>query len=346
MRGAGPGIRMLRRAEINPALVSSPPVGLGHVGLNRHHQRCQWGQEHGRHGEFAGRRGDVNTLKHMEKDLSAWRCRSPVLRCSELGSRCGMAQCVPPALEPKRVCAMRLAYHVFDVFTHQRFAGNPLAVVLDADALLPARMQIIAREFNLSETVFVLKPDNPAHSARVRIFTPVTELPFAGHPTVGAAALLALLKSPVPSSNADALIVLEEEVGPVRVGVRLRAGAAPFAEFDAPRLPQESGALPAADRLAAALGLIPAEIGFENHRRQHIRVRASRISGSDGQSASGVLALGGSVSGWRRCVPVLPPDSPHHVSIPCADVRSRARSAGGPRDRFGRRRPRWRGSPL
>ena len=266
MRGAGPGIRMLRRTEINPALVSSPPVGLGHVGLNRHHQRCQWGQEHGRHGEFAGRCGDVNTLKHMEKDLSAWRCRFAVLRCSELGSRCGMAQCVPPALEPKRVCAMRLAYHVFDVFTHQRFAGNPLAVVLDADALLPARMQIIAREFNLSETVFVLKPDNPAHSARVRIFTPVTELPFAGHPTVGAAALLALLKSPVPSSNADALIVLEEEVGPVRVGVRLRAGAAPFAEFDAPRLPQESGALPAADRLAAGLGLIPAEIGFENHR--------------------------------------------------------------------------------
>src|SRR5215470_10323518 len=152
---------------------------------------------------------------------------------------------------PKRVCSMRLAYHVLDVFTHQRFGGNPLAVVLDADGLAPARMQIIAREFNLSETTFVAKPDNPAHSARVRIFTPVTELPFAGHPTVGTAALL---------------VVLEEELGPVRVGVRLRANAAPFAEFDAPRLPQESGALPAADRLAAALGLIPAEIGFENHR--------------------------------------------------------------------------------
>jgi trans-2,3-dihydro-3-hydroxyanthranilate isomerase len=127
-------------------------------------------------------------------------------------------------------------------------------------------MQTIAREFNLSETVFVAKPDNAAHSARVRIFTPATELPFAGHPTVGTAALLALLKSSAPSGNADALIVLEEEVGPVRVGVRLRAGMAPFAEFDAPRLPQESGALPPADRLAAALGLIPAEIGFENHR--------------------------------------------------------------------------------
>jgi trans-2,3-dihydro-3-hydroxyanthranilate isomerase len=161
---------------------------------------------------------------------------------------------------------MRFAYHVLDVFTRERFGGNPLAVVLDADGLPPARMQMIAREFNLSETAFVAKPDNPAHSARVRIFTPVTELPFAGHPTIGTAALLALLKSPVPSGNADALVVLEEEVGPVRVGVRLRASTAPFAEFDAPRLPQESGALPAADRLAAALGLIPAEIGFENHR--------------------------------------------------------------------------------
>jgi trans-2,3-dihydro-3-hydroxyanthranilate isomerase len=173
---------------------------------------------------------------------------------------------VLPRPGPKRVCSMRLAYYVLDVFTRQRFGGNPLAVVLDADELPPARMQMIAREFNLSETVFVAKPDNPAHSARVRIFTPVTELPFAGHPTVGTAALLALRKAPVPSDNADALIVLEEEVGPVRVGVRLRAGAAPFAEFDAPRLPQESGALPSADRLAAALGLIPAEIGFENHR--------------------------------------------------------------------------------
>jgi trans-2,3-dihydro-3-hydroxyanthranilate isomerase len=161
---------------------------------------------------------------------------------------------------------MRLAYHVLDVFTHQRFGGNPLAVVLDADGLEPSRMQTIAREFNLSETVFVAKPENAAHSARVRIFTPAVEVAFAGHPTVGTAALLAVLKAPAPSGNGDALIVLEEEVGPVRVGVRLRAGTAPFAEFDAPRLPQESGTLAPADRLAAALGLIPAEIGFENHR--------------------------------------------------------------------------------
>jgi trans-2,3-dihydro-3-hydroxyanthranilate isomerase len=161
---------------------------------------------------------------------------------------------------------MQLPYHVLDVFTEERFGGNPLAVVLDADAIDRARMQRIAREFNLSETAFVLKPENAAHTARVRIFTPATELPFAGHPTVGTGALLAALKALEPAGHGDALIVLEEGIGIVRVGVRLRPGSAPHAEFDAPRLPAESGTLPPADRLAAALGLIPAEIGFENHR--------------------------------------------------------------------------------
>jgi trans-2,3-dihydro-3-hydroxyanthranilate isomerase len=159
---------------------------------------------------------------------------------------------------------MQLRYHVLDVFTDTRFGGNPLAVVLDADALDGPRMQTIAREFNLSETVFVLKPQNAAHTARVRIFTPVVELPFAGHPTVGTGALLAQLQASEPLG--DALIVLEEKVGIVRVGVRLRPGAPPFAEFGAPKLPEESGTLAPPERLAGALSLIPAEIGFENHR--------------------------------------------------------------------------------
>ena len=161
---------------------------------------------------------------------------------------------------------MHLPYHVLDVFTEERFGGNPLAVVLDADGLEGTRMQRIAREFNLSETVFVLKPEHAAHTARVRIFTPADELPFAGHPTVGTGALLALLRVPEPSGRGDALIVLEEGIGIVRVGVRLRPGVAPYAEFDAPKLPAEAGTLPPVDRLAAALGLIPSEIGFENHR--------------------------------------------------------------------------------
>jgi trans-2,3-dihydro-3-hydroxyanthranilate isomerase len=160
---------------------------------------------------------------------------------------------------------MQLSYHVLDVFTDRRFAGNPLAVVHDADSLDGPRMQTIAREFNLSETVFVLKPQQARHTARVRIFTPAKELPFAGHPTVGAAALLAELKAPA-AGQADSLVVLEEQIGIVRVGVRLRLGHAPFAEFDAPKLPEGGGEAPATDQLAAALGLIPAEIGFENHR--------------------------------------------------------------------------------
>jgi trans-2,3-dihydro-3-hydroxyanthranilate isomerase len=161
---------------------------------------------------------------------------------------------------------MRLDYHVLDVFTSERFGGNPLAVVLDADALDPARMQAIAREFNLSETIFVLEPNNRAHTARVRIFNPAAEMPFAGHPTVGCAALLGELKASAANGRGDALIVLEEGIGPVRVGVRLRPGSAPYAEFDAPKLPAEAGQAPAAERLAGAFGLIPAEIGFENHR--------------------------------------------------------------------------------
>jgi trans-2,3-dihydro-3-hydroxyanthranilate isomerase len=161
---------------------------------------------------------------------------------------------------------MQLAYHVLNVFTEERFGGNPLAVVLEADGLDAARMQKIAREFNLSETVFVLKPEHAAHTARARIFTPASEIPFAGHPTVGTGALLAALKAPEPAGRGDALIVLEEAIGIVRVGVRLRPGTAPHAEFDAPKLPAEAGTLAPADRLAAALGLIPSEIGFENHR--------------------------------------------------------------------------------
>lgn len=161
---------------------------------------------------------------------------------------------------------MRLTYHTLDVFTDKRFGGNPLAVVLGADGLDTERMQTIAREFNLSETVFVLKPMNPMHSARVRIFTPAAELPFAGHPTVGTAALLAELRAPNLGGSRDAIIALEETIGTVRVGVRFRPGAAVFAEFDAPKLPEEVGAIAAVEDLAAAVGLIPSEIGFENHR--------------------------------------------------------------------------------
>lgn len=160
---------------------------------------------------------------------------------------------------------MGLKFHTLDVFTETPFAGNPLAVVLDADAADPAEMQAIAAEFNLSETVFVLAPENPAHTAKVRIFTPARELPFAGHPTIGAAILLAGLKYGIKTEH-EAIVVLEEGVGPVRVGVVIRPGEAAYAEFDLPKMPQEMDPPEDREAVARAIGLIGSDIGFDNHR--------------------------------------------------------------------------------
>jgi trans-2,3-dihydro-3-hydroxyanthranilate isomerase len=154
-------------------------------------------------------------------------------------------------------------YKIYDVFTDRPLAGNPLAVVLDGAGLDAQAMQAVAREFNLSETVFVGPSDNPAHSARVRIFTPKAEVPFAGHPTVGAAVCLARERFDGPGEH-DAVVVLEEAVGPVRCGVRLYDSVG-FAEFDSPRLPERLGEAADKKPIAAALGLESTEIGFENH---------------------------------------------------------------------------------
>jgi len=99
-----------------------------------------------------------------------------------------------------------------NVFTAQRFGGNPLAVLPDARGLTDEQMQAIAREFNLSETTFVLPPDNPQNHARVRIFTPAHEMPFAGHPNVGTGFVLARAMDNPPEH-----LVFEEIAGLVRV---------------------------------------------------------------------------------------------------------------------------------
>jgi trans-2,3-dihydro-3-hydroxyanthranilate isomerase len=161
---------------------------------------------------------------------------------------------------------MERRYAIWDVFTTRPLSGNPLAVVLDSGGLTPEQMQAIAREFNLSETVFVLPARLPAHTAYIRIFTPFTELQFAGHPTVGAAIQLADDRISGAAADCDALVVLEEGIGSVRVGVVGRRGQAPYAEFDVPKLPELSGAPAHDDRIAAALGLSPQDIGFANHR--------------------------------------------------------------------------------
>ncbi len=159
---------------------------------------------------------------------------------------------------------MKLAFHTLDVFTARKFGGNPLAVVLNADDLSTEQMQTIAREFNLSETIFVMRPENPANTAKVRIFFPGGEMSFAGHPTVGCAILLAEMKYKAGCSF-ETEIRLEEKAGLVPVKVS-RIGEVPRAMFTAPVLPFAASApLPNREDAARALSLDPANIGFDAH---------------------------------------------------------------------------------
>lgn len=148
---------------------------------------------------------------------------------------------------------------MLDVFTRTPLKGNALAVVPKADGLMDNEMQAIAREFNLSETVFICKPQNERNSAMLRIFTPYQELPFAGHPTVGAAVSLGL------NSRASA-IRMEEKVGLVTAlfeRIDRRTGEA---RFTLPRLPQRIADLPDRLGIAQALGIDVEDIGCEAFR--------------------------------------------------------------------------------
>ncbi len=117
----------------------------------------------------------------------------------------------------------KYAYQIVDVFSRSPFGGNQLAVLTDATGLTPQGMQKIAREFNFAESTFVLPPDDPANTCRVRIFTPKAELPFAGHPTVGTACVLAMNAHPRVAAGRP--LMLEEGVGPVSVRVEREAEA-------------------------------------------------------------------------------------------------------------------------
>ncbi len=157
---------------------------------------------------------------------------------------------------------MRRRFVTLDVFTERRFAGNPLAVVLDAEGLDAAAMQQIAREFNHPETVFVLTAADPAYRARLRIFTPAAELPFAGHPTVGTAVLLARIDGGAGPRE----LVVEEGIGPVRCRAAMVDRDRGRASFALARLPVAAGVGPDAAAAAAALALEPADIGFDGFR--------------------------------------------------------------------------------
>jgi len=128
-------------------------------------------------------------------------------------------------------------FHTVDVFTSEPFTGNPLAIVTNADGLSDAQMQCLAREFNLPETIFIQQADGASNTAKVRIFTPVNELPFAGHPTIGCAIFLAEQSNEQDSFAAE--IRLEEVAGLVPVQVE-RSDGNIIAQLTAPVIPRPS----------------------------------------------------------------------------------------------------------
>jgi trans-2,3-dihydro-3-hydroxyanthranilate isomerase len=165
---------------------------------------------------------------------------------------------------------MRHRFLTVDVFTDRAFGGNPLAVFpvsAENSGLSTGQMMAVTREFNLSETVFVLPPENPAHTCRLRIFTPGRELPFAGHPTVGTAFVLAAAGL-VSLTGDETRILFEEGVGPVPVTIRSEGGIPRFTELSAAVLPEFGPAPPPVSVLAELLSLTPEELTAETPPEQ------------------------------------------------------------------------------
>jgi trans-2,3-dihydro-3-hydroxyanthranilate isomerase len=154
---------------------------------------------------------------------------------------------------------MQRRYVTVDVFTDRAFGGNPLAVVLDAGGLSTEQMQAIATEFNYSETTFVLPPREATHDANVRIFTVTTEIPFAGHPNVGTAFVLASRAARAPER-----LLFEEKAGLVAVEILKGEGRVTGAELTAPQpLKRMTAFRP--EKVAACLSLSPSDIRMVRH---------------------------------------------------------------------------------
>lgn len=167
---------------------------------------------------------------------------------------------------------MELDFRTLDVFTEETFGGNPLGVFPDAAHLPAELMQKVAREMNLAETVFLGPPETPDGTARVRIFTPEVEVPFAGHPTVGAAIYLARTQ-PVRrgagvrrTGDGHAELVLEENVGRLPVSVEYRRGRPVFAQFTTAMLPERRESPHPPEQLAAMVGLDAGDLGGDHPR--------------------------------------------------------------------------------
>jgi trans-2,3-dihydro-3-hydroxyanthranilate isomerase len=154
---------------------------------------------------------------------------------------------------------MKLPYLLLDVFTRERFKGNPLAVVPKADGLLDNEMQMIAKEFNLSETVFFCKPSAERNTAALRIFTPYQELPFAGHPTIGSAVVLGL-------QNKLSAVRMEEKVGLVTALVERLDKSTGEARFSLPKLSARVDDIRDNLGIAQVLGIEIEDIGCDLYK--------------------------------------------------------------------------------
>ena len=151
---------------------------------------------------------------------------------------------------------MPLRYTTLDVFTDRPFGGNPLAVFCDQAELTTERMQAIAREFNLSETVFIVPPRDARALRRLRIFTPAREMQFAGHPTIGA--VHTLVDAGIAGDRSE--FALELEVGLVPIRITRRDNAPTFLQLTAARVPETRGTAPSRADLARALSLAESDV--------------------------------------------------------------------------------------
>jgi trans-2,3-dihydro-3-hydroxyanthranilate isomerase len=159
---------------------------------------------------------------------------------------------------------MRLQFETVDVFTQHRFSGNPLAVVLNAEGLSSQQMQSIAAEFNLAETTFVLPPKDGAHTAEVRIFTPRAEMPFAGHPNIGTAFVLARAGTSYGRAIPQDRVVFEEKAGLVPITLLKDGAAISGARLASPQ-PLTVGDEVPVEAVASACGIAADDIETRNH---------------------------------------------------------------------------------
>ncbi|MEM9246584.1 MAG: PhzF family phenazine biosynthesis protein [Cyanobacteria bacterium P01_F01_bin.153] len=150
-------------------------------------------------------------------------------------------------------------FYTADVFSDRPFGGNPLAVFPVADGITDEQMLRIAQEFNLSETVFVQLPRTPRADRRLRIFTPTGEIPFAGHPTIGAAAVLTLIGE-VPATSDEAIIYLEENVGFIPVKIRVDLDKPVYAELTVQQPPTFEPPPASLPEIVAAAGLTESDV--------------------------------------------------------------------------------------